>query len=203
MIKTELFATPFWEMEFPEIDNELIATYIYEEYNRCGGIMRSHHSDTDEKKHTNWSSENIDVTKYPEIMKLMDSIYPNAMSAFKEFSPRQELSLGLGSVWFNVNKKGQSVAPHQHPGFVLAGVYYVKANENSACLKFMHPDKAVSWAYDPITFPKRTPYTNPLFSKTPKAGKFILFPGNLQHYVDSNEDDEDRVSIAFNFSIRY
>jgi uncharacterized protein (TIGR02466 family) len=33
---------------------------------------------------------------------------------------------------------------------------------------------------------------------TPSAGKIVLFPAHLYHYVEPNESDDDRISIAFN-----
>jgi uncharacterized protein (TIGR02466 family) len=38
-------------------------------------------------------------------------------------------------------------------------------------------------------------------SFNPSAGKMIIFPSHLYHYVESNKSDEDRISIAFNLNI--
>jgi uncharacterized protein (TIGR02466 family) len=199
MLKTDLFASPMWEANFPHIDNSKLLEYSYAEYEKSGRQMRRYHSDTEQKKHSNWSSEDLNVLKFPELENLINTIYPLAFEALKEFSPRENLLLFPGPVWFNINKPGSSVAPHQHPGCVLAGVYYIKANSDSGALSFMTSDKASSWTYVPKYYSRRTKYTEPIHSVTPEAGKVVLFPGNLMHYVNSNESSEDRVSVAFNF----
>ena len=199
MIKTDLFPTPIWEVEVPDINNHLLLEYAYKEYEKSGRQMRRYHSDTEQKKHSNWSSENLVLEDYPELHKLFWFLHSKATSALQEFSPRENLRLFAGPTWFNVNPKGTSVAPHQHPGCVLAGVYYIKASGESAKLRFMHPDKVNSWMFPPVYYENRTKYTSPLHTITPKENTFVMFPGNLMHYVDVNETDEDRVSIAFNF----
>jgi uncharacterized protein (TIGR02466 family) len=199
MVKTDLFASPFWEVDIPNINNTSLLDYAYAEYEKSGKQMRRYHSDTEQKKHSNWSSEDLDVLKFPELETLVNTIYPLAYEALKEFSPRENLMLFPGPVWFNINKTGSSVAPHQHPGCVLAGVYYVQANQDSGSLCFMNPDKTTSWSYVPKYYQNRTKYTEPIHTVTPSAGKFVMFPGNLIHYVNVNEDAGDRVSIAFNF----
>ena len=199
MLKTDLFATPIWEFDLPHIDNSLLLNYAYSEYDKSGRQMRRYHSDTEQKKHSNWSSEDLNVLQFPELENLLNSIYPLAYEALKEFSPRENLLLFPGPVWFNINKTGTAVAPHQHPGCVLAGVYYIKANQNSGSISFMNSDKATSWSYVPKYYEKRTKYTEPAHTISPSPSKCIMFPGNLMHYVNANEDEEDRVSIAFNF----
>lgn len=199
MIKTDLFPTPIWEVEVPDINNSILLDYAYNEYEKSGRQMRRNHSDTEQKKHTNWSSEDLPLQEIPELLKLYQYLHVQASEALQEFSPKQGVRLFAGPTWFNINPKGSSVAPHQHPGCVLAGVYYLQANGNSAKLRFMHPDKVTSWIYTPFYYQQRTDYTNPLHTVDPTVGKFVMFPGNLMHYVDANEDDTDRVSIAFNF----
>jgi uncharacterized protein (TIGR02466 family) len=199
MIKTDLFPTPFWEVQVPDINNSILLDYAYKEYEKSGKQMRRYHSDTEQKKHTNWSSENLQLEQLPELNKLFAYLYLSATEAMREFSPKEGVRLFAGPTWFNINPKGSSVAPHQHPGCVLAGVYYIKASGDTANLRFMHPDRVTSWMFSPFYYKERTKYTSPLHTVSPCEGKFVMFPGNLMHYVDSNESEEDRVSIAFNF----
>jgi uncharacterized protein (TIGR02466 family) len=199
MIKTDLFPTPVWETSFLEIDNNKLESYAYTVYEDSGRQNRSYHSDTTERKHNNWLSENLDVRAFPELQKLTDSVYMCALAALREFNPHQSTKLKLGPVWFTINKQGEAVTPHQHPGCVLAGVYYIKASDTTGELKFINPDKAVSWNYIPHLFGDRTKYTAPFHTVKPSPHKFVMFPGNLVHFVNVNEEAEDRISIAFNF----
>ena len=35
----------------------------------------------------------------------------------------------------------------------------------------------------------------------PKKGMLVLFPGHLDHYVQMNNNEKPRVSLAFNFDV--
>lgn len=199
MKKVELFPTLFWDIDVIDINNDLLKSYITEEYNRVLGEMRRAHSDTEQKKHNNWSSEDLDLRKYPELLKLYVQLEGYALTALKEFNVKHHTRLYPGPTWFNVNKTGTFVAPHQHPNCVLAGVYYVDVADDAGHLKFMHPDKTLSWMFSPHLCDSRTKYTDPLYDVKPENSKFIMFPGNLQHYVEVNDSKQDRISIAFNF----
>ena len=48
-------------------------------------------------------------------------------------------------------------------------------------------------------------YENNLFAPTgniffkPDVGKLLVFRGNVQHFVEQHLDDEERISLAYNF----
>ena len=42
-------------------------------------------------------------------------------------------------------------------------------------------------------------YFSPKRTLTPKEGMILIFPSYLRHWVYPNEEDEDRISMAFNF----
>ena len=45
----------------------------------------------------------------------------------------------LHNAWININSKGDSNFPHDHPGSIVSGVYYVRLPENSGRLVFQNP----------------------------------------------------------------
>jgi uncharacterized protein (TIGR02466 family) len=107
--------------------------------------------------------------------------------------------------WINVNPPGGFNAPHTHPSFALSGTYYVKIPSESASIE---PDakSGVFEFIDPrgnaaaLSIQGATCF-DPAVRVQPKAGLMILFPSYLRHWVYPNEEESERVSIAFN--IRY
>ena len=107
--------------------------------------------------------------------------------------------------WINVNPPGAFNVPHAHPSFALSGTYYVSIPSDSASIA---PD-AHSGAFeflDPrvnaaaLSIEGATCFDPGVIVK-PKAGLLIIFPSYLRHWVYPNEEESERVSIAFN--IRY
>lgn len=98
--------------------------------------------------------------------------------------------------WVNVNPKGAFNTPHDHPGFVLSGCYYVQVPESEGrggMIEFLDPRNNIS-VYG---LPSEAVFSNKIKRK-PKAGIFYIFPSYLMHWVYPNEEECDRISIAFN-----
>ena len=99
--------------------------------------------------------------------------------------------------WANINRKGNYNKRHVHmdPGIFLCGVYYVKAPENSGNIRFFDPRGPLMGSMQDHNY---------FFGGhahqfiTPKEGLLLFFPSWLEHDVEPNNSDEDRISIAFN-----
>lgn len=83
--------------------------------------------------------------------------------------------------WFNSMQPGQRTSAHTHDenDELLSAVYYVTAPENSGDLLLLDA---------PATVRIR-----------PEPGMMVLFPPDLEHEVETNQSDQQRLSIAFNF----
>jgi hypothetical protein len=82
--------------------------------------------------------------------------------------------------WANVLRKGQRIKPHQHwnSKYTYLGGHI--------CLD----------DYDTHTY-YINPYTRKTFDTKNVKGKVYLFPNWLEHYTDTYEGDDVRVTIAF------
>lgn len=113
--------------------------------------------------------------------------------------------------WVNINPKHAFNGPHDHPGCFWSGVYYVNTPgsegipEQGAGPEIRRKDGAIEFL-DPRTNVRAVA---PLKSTiglqaviTPRPGLMLLFPSFVQHWVHPNEQDEERISIAFNARIR-
>jgi uncharacterized protein (TIGR02466 family) len=108
--------------------------------------------------------------------------------------------------WINVNPPGAFNAPHAHPSFAMSGTYYVSIpppdsvsiapDERSGAFEFLDPRvNAAATSIEGATC------FDPGVILKPKAGLLMIFPSYLRHWVYPNEEESERVSIAFN--IRY
>jgi uncharacterized protein (TIGR02466 family) len=97
-----------------------------------------------------------------------------------------------GGSWANVSRDGDYNKPHNHPGTIWSGVFYVSLGErdpepsDNGAIEFMDPRGA-----------------NVHGSKLriqPKPGELLLFPSWLHHYVNPFKGKGERISIAFNTS---
>jgi uncharacterized protein (TIGR02466 family) len=103
-------------------------------------------------------------------------------------------NVSIDQIWANINKKHDYNVIHSHGGkYTISGTYYVKAPKN--CGKIIFRD------------PRPGAMLNTLFNKKydkgefrffdPTDGMLILFPSFLEHFVEPNLSEEDRISISF------
>ena len=98
--------------------------------------------------------------------------------------------------WVNFNLPGSYNRKHHHSdiAFLLSGVVYLKVPENSGRISFHDPRGA---AVEAIADSKYYGYEPEVFID-PEPGMVIYFPSWLEHEVEKNKSDEDRVSISGN-----
>jgi len=98
--------------------------------------------------------------------------------------------------WLNVMESGSNHSPHCHPGYSISGVYYFRVDESFGSLSFSNPNPLLM----SCNFPQG--FICPQHSLiTPCRGDIILFPSWLIHSTLINQNDEDRVSVAFNIDL--
>jgi uncharacterized protein (TIGR02466 family) len=104
----------------------------------------------------------------------------------------------LACYWYNVNKRYSYNIAHTHAGCWFSAAYYVKAPSNSGKIVFERPDLLNSW----IVTERLTDRNWATYMLPPKENLLVIFPSYLKHYVEQNlteDKDDDRISIAFNF----
>lgn len=97
--------------------------------------------------------------------------------------------------WVNINPENTYNAVHGHPKADLSIVYYAQVGENSGDLVLMRNDGACHldlFAKQPAGL---------RFNVKPQVGRMYAFPAHLLHYVQGNQSNTDRISIAFNLTM--
>jgi uncharacterized protein (TIGR02466 family) len=112
----------------------------------------------------------------------------------------------MNALWFMINSKGGYNHKHGHfdkADCALSGVFWIKVPKNSGDIVFYNPEEYCNYQLDKS-------YSNIIknifnqknsYSISPQEGKVILFPSHLDHSVEVNNSNEDRISISFNINI--
>ena len=99
-------------------------------------------------------------------------------------------------MWSVVNKKKTFNVQHSHPNSLLSAAYYVKAKKNSGSIKFFDPKEMKVMYHPPIK--SYNEISAEVIKIEPEEGKLLIFPSYLNHAVEENQSDEDRIVISFN-----
>ena len=112
----------------------------------------------------------------------------------------------MSNMWININGRGAYNHTHIHGGSIFSGVFYVKVP--SCCcgeLKFLRPLEYQAmkeyWGCDENFDRYDKPHNYLDFFIPPENNKLVMFPSWMQHSVDANASDHDRISISFNIFI--
>ena len=91
------------------------------------------------------------------------------------------------SWWVNVNKKGDWNLIHTHPNCDLSLVWYL--TDGDIC--FDNPNSHNRLEVGDCS----------VWESKNKKGDVVVFPADLKHFVNPNQKDEDRMSLAFNINL--
>tara|TARA_B100000530_G_scaffold247610_1_gene162463 strand:- start:1090 stop:1650 length:561 start_codon:yes stop_codon:yes gene_type:complete len=179
-----IFPTLLW-IEKSGIDNDSLLKACYK------------HKETTKTNHfSNIGGYQGDNFKYEEFDNFVQENVPK--SKFNKVE-----SLRIFS-WVNINPKGSRNYRHHHfspiEPLLFSGVYYVKVPENSGDIMFHDPRGSLI----PSCLDMQYLYGNSsphVVRITPKAGECYYFPAWLEHDVNENESEEDRISISFNIFV--
>jgi len=105
----------------------------------------------------------------------------------------------LGNMWANINYPGNFNRPHLHPNALFSGVYWIKAPEKSGDLMLYEPRQGAQCTMPNRKEGKLPPELWREVHYTPRAGTIVMFPAWLWHEVRTNQSNDIRISVSFNF----
>lgn len=189
-----LFASPVWGFEIP--DAEPLNAALIED---CRARQKQEPS-MEVSNQAGWHSHR-DLFQRSEasFKQLSNAISLVLMHVVKTTHPKFDLSTHdiEGQGWANINGKGAFNTPHDHSGFHWSGCYYVSVPDNacdrSGMIEFLDPRGSTG-----VRAPDVSMLFAPKFQIRPRAGTLLIFPAYLTHWVYPNQDDADRISVAFN-----
>jgi uncharacterized protein (TIGR02466 family) len=146
--------------------------------------------------HGGWHSPTTMQDK-PEYQQLTAALFNMMNEIFKK--EQLDPSVFLGNMWANINPPRAWNRKHNHANAFFSGAYYVKVPINAGKLELHDPRPGTQ-----LLRPKQN--TENLsreywrsVSFDPQEGRIIIFPAWLEHEVKSNESNDIRISISFNF----
>jgi len=98
--------------------------------------------------------------------------------------------------WATVLAKGAVHKAHSHPNNFLSGVYYVRTHPGTDTINF-HDPRTQTGIIRPPVVELTAENTDQVVVKV-MNGTLLIFPAYLQHSVDANTSEEERISISFN-----
>ena len=147
-------------------------------------------------------SKNTYIMDEPECVDLKKFVLDLA----KEFAQKTLMydydEWAFSQTWVTWKEPGQQHVPHTHPNSVISGVFFYGFGEEKTPAIQFHKEE-VTGNVQSIQLKEKadkrpSPFAWKTFSVPFKAGLLLLFPSHLQHKVEENKSDEDRISISFN-----
>ena len=190
-----LFPTPVWTLQLENYKktNEEMYNYIKQDQIKDQeGINKSNIQ--------GWHSKNFDLKKN-EIENFINFISPSIEKVMVDMNWEKETKLvKIINMWAIINIGGSKNIRHQHGNSTISGAYYVRAPKNCGDIVFYDPRPA------PVFCFPTTKSSNFLNAQTnginPKEGALILFPSYLEHSVNENLSNDERIVISFNILIQ-
>ena len=189
-----LFPTPVWTIKIDNHNNinELMYKFIKsKQSDNKIGISKSNVK--------GWHSEDFDLDE-EEPQKFISFILPYIEQVMTDMNwDKQKQIAKINNMWAIVNTGGAANLRHQHGNSTISAAYYVRAPENSGDIVFYDPRPAPIYSYPNISAPN---FLNAqVNSISPKEGALVLFPSYLDHSVNENLSQNERIVISFNIRI--
>jgi uncharacterized protein (TIGR02466 family) len=183
-----MFPTLVWKISLkPELRDAIDASVMatLEQLRRNLPILEPGHG---------WQSEQTlhEREEFHELASVVDHV---AMSVLRFLRIGTE-AVEITGCWATVLAKGAVHKSHSHPNNFLSGVYYVRVHPGSDTINFHDPRRQ--------TYVIRPPVTELTAENTDQVvvrlinGTLLVFPSYLEHSVDANTSDEERISVSFN-----
>ena len=188
------FSTPVWitEINNSENINTELKNFIYKE-------KEKNPKGTNKSNVNGWHSEEFDL-KNESLKNFISEISKNIGKAIKDMDWDLETQIvKITSMWSIINNKDAFNERHHHGNSALSAAYYVKAEQNAGNIVFYDPRQANVF-HHPSS--KQVNSVNAqVQSVTPKAGTLVLFPSYLEHKVNPNLSNNERIVISFNVAL--
>ena len=186
-----VYSTPLWQSDYPEFEEHkesfLSAVKEFKEHNPTKETPRS----------------NIAGYQSPSTLQGVEELRPLfeyiCQMVYKAVADLDfiDCDIALTEAWLNVNDSRQCMNNEHIHGEVFSGVFYLQAPEGSGKLSIVNSGINRMWKGCQLVSQKNQ-FTGESIRIEPVEGNIILFPSYVPHSVETNNHDEERISISFN-----
>ncbi len=190
-----LFPTPVWTLQ---LDN--YETVNEKMYNYIKGSQIKDQKGITKSNVKGWHSNNFDL-KEDEPKDFINFISPSIEKVMEDMNwEKDKQSVKITNMWAIINTGGSKNSRHQHGNSSISGAYYVRAPKKCGDIVFYDPRPAAVFSY-PTSLSSN--FLNAQVNGiSPKEGGLILFPSYVDHSVNENLSDNERIVISFNITIQ-
>tara|TARA_B100000989_G_scaffold219710_1_gene167618 strand:+ start:4052 stop:4648 length:597 start_codon:yes stop_codon:yes gene_type:complete len=188
------FPTPVWVSQLENYDeiNDKILSYIKNMQDEDKeGIIKSNIK--------GWHSKDFNL-KNPKVVDFINYISPyiNKVIQDMDWDVNNQL-VKISNMWAVINIGGASNARHHHGNSAISAAYYVRAPKNCGEIVFYDPRPAPVFSHPRASGPNT--FNAMVNSINPIEGGLVLFPSYLDHSVNPNLSNEERIVVSFNISL--
>ena len=146
----------------------------------------------------NITSNNHNVLDNPYLSALKKHLIKQVNNyAYEILCINKKVEVYITQSWLNINPKGTPHHTHRHHNSFISGTYYL---QGSTPIFFLHNTMLFQNFDFDVT--ERNYFNTSICNINVEDGRCILFPSALQHGVDPNQEEEERISLSFNTFIR-
>ena len=141
-----------------------------------------------------WQSEQT-LHEREELQELVSCVSGVTKSILR-FLRISDEAFEITGCWATVLGKGAIHKAHSHPNNFLSGVYYVRTHPGADTINFHEPRNQAMVIRPPVV--ELTAENTDQVVVRVTNGTLLMFPSYLEHSVDANVSDDQRISISFN-----
>ncbi|NMG42625.1 hypothetical protein GPA22_02605 [Aromatoleum toluvorans] len=130
--------------------------------------------------------------EFAELVACIDSVAKSVLRFLRTGYDAVEIT----GCWANILAPGAAHAMHMHPNNFLSGVYYLRTSPGADTINFHDPRPQTALIRPPVVELTAENTDQVVVSVT--NGTLLMFPSYLQHSVDANGSEHERVSLSFN-----
>ena len=189
-----LFPTPVWTIQLNNYKdvNEMMYDFIKSEQIKDQiGINKSNLK--------GWHSKDFDL-EMNQPQKFISFVLPAIEQVMLDMNWEREKQIAkINNMWAIINTGGSANLRHQHGNSTISAAYYVRAPKNCGDIVFYDPRPAPVYSHPNVSGPN---FLNAQVNGiSPKEGVLVLFPSYLDHSVNENKSNEERIVISFNIRL--
>lgn len=151
----------------------------------------------------NFIGKNSYILEIPKLKNLKEFLEKSVNEFFYALHGAYDdsVSLYITQSWFSYTKQNQSHHRHAHQNSIISGVFYFNADINSDSIN-MYTRNFLQGDHINIPPKEVNIYNRECVTLPAETGTLYLFNSKIPHDVSPTQNNETRISLAFNSFVR-
>jgi uncharacterized protein (TIGR02466 family) len=188
-----IFSTPVWMSVLPDFED------YKDSFLTCVRNFKERNPQGENKSNVSGYQSPFTLQGEEELRPLFQYVCEMAIQAVQDLNFIDN-NIFLTHAWVNFNDTRQCMNTEHVHGEVFSGVFYLKTPPESGKLVLTNPGLNRLWSGCEL-IKEKNQFTGESLRIEPEEGSIILFPSYLPHSVETNNHDDERISISFNLMV--